>query len=87
MELLKLKDLRLLVKTGAIIKNVKLDPVLIDEKKWYEISLVVKTIEGDEGALMITERNEKQLWRSLDKLIAFIESEIPVDEVAITINR
>ena len=87
LELLKLKDLRLLVKTGASIKDVELIPILVEGRRWHEVTFTIEMNDGSlEQAVMMTHRNDKQRWKSLDKVIDFIELEFPVDEVVIKIS-
>ena len=73
MALLTQRDLSVLTRTKATIKNIVLKPVVIKGKKKYEIHIQVEGEQGTENCIVVTARLAPQRWASINKAIEMLE--------------
>ena len=90
MEPLKIKELRLMLKAGAVVSDLVISPIKVKgkSKPWFEITFKLKDTEGEDTAVLITSLNDRQRWSSLSNLYDFIEKNFPkIDRAEIQILR
>ncbi|MBL4866746.1 MAG: hypothetical protein JKY67_10270 [Pseudomonadales bacterium] len=90
MEALKVKELRLMLKGGAVASDLVIVPVVVEGKSklWFELNFSLKGLGEKEEVVLITSLNERQQWGSVNNLYQFIDENFPdINTVELKIDR